>query len=80
MLDRTMTPADLAQVSRVRELAENGGAREIRESRKISVREAAGAMSVAPSTLTRWETGAARPKLTGALRWAKLLDALGEGQ
>lgn len=71
-----MTSASLRQVSRVRALAKDGGARERRLSAQVSLREVAHALGTTPSTVHRWETGECRPSEQSALRWAKLLVEL----
>lgn len=60
----------------MRALAGNGAARVMRERARISLREAAQALKVSPSTLSRWETGETTPPTQAALKWARLLDEL----
>ena len=69
-------PTQLVRVARVRALGADGKAREIREGKDVSLREAARAIGVNPSTLHRWETGECRPSAPLALRWDALLDQL----
>lgn len=73
-----MKPAQVRRALNVRDLAANGSARAIREAADVTLREAARILDVASSTLSRWETGTARPGIDDALKWAELLDVLEE--
>lgn len=71
-----MQPTDIRRIAQVRAKALDGTARRIRTQAGISLREAAGAIRTAPSTLQRWETGECIPRKDAALAWAELLDTL----
>lgn len=71
-----MARIDLMKLTYVRELAENGVAREIRVGAGLSLREVAGQIGVGPSTVYRWEVGARRPHGKAAVRYAALLESL----
>jgi len=64
------------EISRARLRAEAGEARRIRERSLLTVGEVAREIGVHPSSLSRWETGATRPRASFALRWAEVLDRL----
>jgi transcriptional regulator with XRE-family HTH domain len=68
-----MTPEQMRRVSTMRELAACGAARALRKKRRLSLRELAGTLGTSPSTLSRWETGDARPRPVSALKWADTL-------
>lgn len=71
-----MNAKQLRQVIVMRSAAADGTARARRVAAGVSLREAAKAMRVQPSTLSRWERGECRPRPTQARRWAQLLDQL----
>lgn len=52
--------------------------REIRERAKVSIREGADELGVAPMTLLRWERGEVRPRRENARLYRQFLDALQE--
>lgn len=60
----------------IREAAESGQARAIRENARVSLRETARETDVAASTLDRWERGLNRPRRDAALRWARVLETI----
>ena len=70
------TPAHEA-LYQLRALCLNGEAREIRESNLLSVAEVAQAVNVSHTAVSRWERGLRVPRGAAALRYAKLLSALG---
>jgi len=73
-----MQPTQLAKVSRVRRLCADGGAREIRTSRSLSLGDIATTLGVHKSTVLRWETGTCQPKKEAALRYGRLLEKLAD--
>lgn len=52
--------------------------RATRESAGLSIRQAAGALGVAPMTVLRWEQGASVPRPDHAIRYRRFLDVLEE--
>lgn len=71
-----MTETRLIRLAEVRQAAKNGVARRVRLDHEISVAEMSSVVGVAPSTISRWETGERTPRGDAALRWADALDAL----
>lgn len=65
-----MTPEELQQVTAIRELAAAGRLRELREQRRLSLRDIAGAIGVTASTVLRWEQRTRVPSSRAALRLA----------
>jgi DNA-binding transcriptional regulator YiaG len=61
---------------RIRQMAETGEARRLREAANLSLRELAPDVLVDASTLARWETGECRPRGAAALRWERALRRL----
>ena len=57
----------------LRHSLQNGRAREIRERAGISAPQLARKLDVAPSTVTRWETGVRMPRGANARRYARIL-------
>lgn len=77
MLMTVTEGVDLQRVGRVRLLAASGGARAIRESNRIGLRELCRLIDVPAPNLSRWERGLAVPPIDAALRWADTLERLG---
>jgi transcriptional regulator with XRE-family HTH domain len=67
---------ELEHVVWIRRLAQNGGARAIRQGAGISLSEAARAIGVTPGAVSRWERGQRTPRMNEAQRWAELLRRL----
>jgi DNA-binding transcriptional regulator YiaG len=65
----------LEQLARVRELAASGRARELRLAARLSQTEIADACGVAPSLVSRWESGRRRPRGRAAHIYVAILDA-----
>ena len=59
-----------------RNLGVTGVGRATREASGLSVRQVASILKVDPGTLSRWERGKALPRLTSAVRWAKVCEEL----
>jgi len=57
----------------VRRLAQNGGARVIREGVGLTASELAREVGVSPAAVSRWERGERIPRADVAERWADLL-------
>lgn len=72
-----MTIADTIRLAEVRDLARSGRAREIREHAGLSISEVARTVLVSVPTVSRWEKGQRAPRGDAAIRYARLLDALG---
>lgn len=70
-------PTDLLRLADVREAAESGEARRLRLAASLSLAEVARALGVSVPTVSRWETGERRPRGKAAIRYARLLEALG---
>ena len=70
---------NLDTLVRIRRLARTGDARHLRETAGLSLMELAAELHVAPSTLSRWETGKTSPRARVALRWASILSELAVG-
>lgn len=60
----------------VRTLARRGEARTLRLDAGLSLADVAPEIGVDPSTLARWERGAARPHRDAAFRWEAVLARL----
>lgn len=73
------TEVDLGLIATARRLAADGTARRIRETARLSEAEIGHVIGVAPSTISRWETGRRVPRGPAALRWAEILATLLEG-
>jgi transcriptional regulator with XRE-family HTH domain len=67
---------DLPLLIRGRRLASDGRGRRLRERAGLSVSELAHALGVDVGTLSRWETGKAKPRPEAALRWATVCEAI----
>jgi transcriptional regulator with XRE-family HTH domain len=67
---------ELADVTWIRRLAANGGARAIREAAHLSVSEVARELGVSPASVSRWERGLRAPRGRVAERWAEILHKL----
>jgi DNA-binding XRE family transcriptional regulator len=50
--------------------------RQIRETARVSLRESAAALGVAPMTYLRWERGEVEPRRAHAIEYRQFLDAL----
>jgi transcriptional regulator with XRE-family HTH domain len=59
--------------ARLPEPAERAG---VRRAARVSLREAAAVLGVAPMTVLRWERGETTPRRDDAVRYRQLLDAL----
>jgi transcriptional regulator with XRE-family HTH domain len=70
---------NLDDVTWIRRLARNGGARVIRESAGLSASEVARELNKSPATVSRWERGERVPRGEAAEHWARLLRQLVEG-
>ncbi|MFB6889417.1 helix-turn-helix domain-containing protein [Kitasatospora sp. NPDC056327] len=64
----------IRRVSAVRRMLASGQAREQRKALHLSVREVARAVGMNPGTVSRWETGACKPRADSALKLAEVLD------
>ena len=73
-----MTELTAIELSRVRNAAASGEARQVRERAKLSLSELGAACEVDQSTIWRWETGRRRPRGPAGLRYARVLDLLRE--
>lgn len=71
-----MNSTQLLEVTRVRELARAGRAREARQRAGLSLSEIAVAVGVSTATIYRWETAQRRPTGAPALRYARLCENL----
>ncbi|HUY25674.1 MAG TPA: helix-turn-helix transcriptional regulator [Candidatus Saccharimonadales bacterium] len=60
----------------VRHAARDGSGRRLRETAGIGLREGASLVGVDPGTLSRWETGMARPRGAKAALYARFLREL----
>ncbi|MBM0238433.1 helix-turn-helix transcriptional regulator [Micromonospora sp. ATA32] len=69
-----MTPEQVRRARAMRRLAAQGKARELRRAHDLSLRELAVIIGTTASTLSRWETGLAKPRVTSAVRWADALE------
>ncbi|HKH88624.1 MAG TPA: helix-turn-helix transcriptional regulator [Acidimicrobiales bacterium] len=67
---------DVSLLIRGRRLADDGRGRRLRERAGLSVSELAHALGVDVGTLSRWETGKAKPRPESALRWASACEAI----
>lgn len=74
-----MDTTRILDVARARSLAESGEARALREANRLSLREVAEALGVAPSTVYCWETGRKVPRGGNAVAYKRLLMALAAG-
>lgn len=68
--------AELKKVSRMRDWAATGKARQMRTDADVTLREVAEVVQTSASSLSRWETGQSRPRPQSALRWARFLAEL----
>jgi DNA-binding transcriptional regulator YiaG len=75
---RPLTPEDLSRIVWVREMVRLGVTQKIRRAAGLSIDHIAEAAEVDPSTVYRWEIGERVPRAQGALRYARVLDALME--
>lgn len=69
-------PSEVKEISRVRNLAGSGLAKDIRIRAGLSQAEIANALGVDRSTIHRWEVGERRPGATAALAYGRLLSEL----
>lgn len=67
---------DAIELARARRMIPTS-ARELRQKAGLSLREAATAVDVSESSLSLWERGKAKPRGPAALRYLRLLEALG---
>jgi transcriptional regulator with XRE-family HTH domain len=67
---------DVALLIRGRQLGSEGRGRRLRERAGLSVSELSRALGVDVATLSRWETGKAKPRPEGALKWAAVCDVI----
>jgi transcriptional regulator with XRE-family HTH domain len=67
---------EIEDVVWIRRLAQNGGARAIRQGAGISLSEVARVIDVTPGAISRWERGQRTPRIDEAQRWALLLRRL----
>jgi len=78
-----MTPDELVQLARVRNLCASGLNRTIRLAADLSLAEVAHACDMTVATLCRWEAGnqptGRRPYGANALRYGELLERLASG-
>lgn len=72
-----MNTSDVVELSNVRAAVMSGKAREVRQAANISQAEAARAIGVSAAAVSRWECGRRLPTGPHALRYARLLAALG---
>lgn len=70
---------NVQDVSWVRQLGRNGGARVIREGAGFTASELARELGVSPATVSRWERGERVPRSEAAEEWARLLQRLVKG-
>ena len=70
--------AQLLRLANVRAALSNGEARRLREAADLSISEIAHACGVDQSTVWRWERGTRQPRGEHALRYADLIESLGE--
>ncbi len=61
---------------RGKRLGGQGGGRSLRQRAGLSVGELARVLGVDVATLSRWETGKAKPRPEAALRWAAACQAI----
>jgi DNA-binding transcriptional regulator YiaG len=71
-----MNSKDTIELARFRSFVDSGAAKSIRQSKQLSLREAGGPVSVAPSTIFRWESRERRPCGAAALRYWRFLKEL----
>ena len=71
-----MNTKQLLEVTRVRELARAGTARQVRQRAGLSLSEVAAAVGVSTATVFRWERGQRRPTGAAALRYARMCQTL----
>lgn len=70
----------MGEIAAARRLTSNPGTcRALRIAGGVSLRELAAALHVDPSALSRWETGARRPRTDHALAWSRLLREIARG-
>jgi transcriptional regulator with XRE-family HTH domain len=67
---------EVEQVVWARRLAQNGGARTIRQAAGVSASEVARLLDVTPGAVSRWERGQRIPRGAMAERWAEVLRKL----
>ncbi len=72
----TMNPVNAASIALARQLARDGTARQIRLEAGLSLYDVARDLHVAPSAVSRWETGQRVPRGETAARYATLLAEL----
>jgi transcriptional regulator with XRE-family HTH domain len=75
-----MNQSDVLRLARLREAVAAGTAKKLRVSAKLSLSETACFCKVDQSTVWRWENGRRTPRGPGALRYARLLESLGQGE
>jgi len=73
-----LTTRDLEQLRFARQLSASGEALRIRRASGFSQSELAEPTGVTPSCISRWETGARRPRGKAGARYGQLLRALQE--
>jgi DNA-binding transcriptional regulator YiaG len=73
---RHMDELNLVQVAQARAFIRSGGARAVRLSKGLSMREMASALGVQASTLLRWEQQLRVPRPAAAVAYKALLDEL----
>jgi DNA-binding transcriptional regulator YiaG len=76
----SMKASELNDLAQVRALMSSGVARSIRESKSITLGEAAQASGIAKSTLSRWERSQRQPTGKAAIRYMKGLRSLMGGR
>lgn len=67
---------ELTQLRRVRDQAQSGEARRLREDAGLSLTEVAKAIGVTASAVSQWESGRRRPRGIAALKYAAVLASL----
>jgi DNA-binding transcriptional regulator YiaG len=72
--DRSASLAEAMALRRVKRLVNNDRLRDLREAAGLSQSDVARFIGVAPSNVSRWEAGLARPRGRHAVALLELLD------
>lgn len=71
-----MNLAKAQRLARVKAMAADGSARQVRLAARLALRDIALAVGVDTSTIGRWETGSRVPRGDAAWRYADLIERL----
>lgn len=75
-----MNASRAGRLARVKTMAADGRARQVRLDARLSLRDVGLAVGVDTSTVGRWERGERIPRGDAAWRYADLIDRLGRQQ